>query len=167
MTKINFFDKSYRTESARDDAEFGLFDPDNSLPAITTTDGIHYQALVHNPSRHILDFVAIDHNIVFVKPDGNQESTCDAMLFDGTEYLAFVELKDVASSWVTEAVGQLENTILLFKKSHYYKDFKRRYAYAANRQHPVFHYSLKEEMQRFRNDTDFLLRIKNTLEINY
>lgn len=166
MAAINFFDTTYRIESARDDTEFGLLDPGNNLPAVIC-DSNQGQAVVYNSKKHLLDFVAIDHNIVILKPDGNLESTCDAMLFDKKEFLVFVELKDVASGWVTEAVGQLENTIRLFKENHYYEDFKRRYAYAANRQHPTFHYSLKEEMQRFKNDTDFHLRISNAIKISY
>ena len=166
MVQVNFFDKAYFTETARNDEDFRIIDPSNGQPA-HTTDGDEYQAIVKNPKRHVLLFVPIDHNMDIRQADGNLESTCDGMLFEGKEYLAFVELKDVASSWVTEAVGQLINTIMLFKMNHYFEDFKRRYAYAANRQHPVFHYSLKETMQQFKKDTSFNLRISNTIEINY
>lgn len=166
MSQINFFDKAYFTEKARDDEEFRIFDPSNGQPATTTTDNF-YQAVVKNPNRHILQFVAIDHNMDIRKTDGELESTCDGMLFEEKEYLAFVELKDVASGWVSEAVGQLSNTIRLFKENHYYEDHKRRYAYAANSQHPIFHYSLKEMMQHFKADTNFNLRLTNIIDVNF
>ncbi|MBR3711304.1 MAG: hypothetical protein IKM99_10170 [Bacteroidales bacterium] len=166
MSQVNFFDKAYITEEPRDDAEFRIFDPGNGKLAQTTI-GSQFQAIVKNPYKYVLQFVAIDHNMDIRNNDGNLESTCDGMLFQEKEYLAFIELKDVASSWVTEAIGQLSNTIKLFKENHYFADYKRRYAYASNCQHPVFHYSLKETMQHFKKDTHFNLRITNTIDVNY
>lgn len=165
MASINFFDKKFQQETARTEVEFGIVDPDGSQKAFTTLDHKLFQAVVVNENRHPIQFVAIDHNMGIKKANGDDESTCDGMLYVGKRYLAFVELKDEMSGWISDAVGQLENTISIFAANHYIADFERRYAYAANKQHPSFAYSHKEMMQQFKNDTDFNLRIQNKIVV--
>ena len=153
MANINFFDRAYLTEAARTDVEFGICDPGNAQPAHTTTDPQLYQARVNNPAGAIR------------RANGELESTCDGMLYEGTSYLAFVELKDKETSWASEAVEQLRTTISLFAANHNRDDFKRRYAYAANIKHPFFHKSFKEVMQQFTAETKFVLRFGTVVNV--
>ena len=167
MAQINFFDRSYIREETRTDKEFGICDPGNNLPAFTTLNTQLYQAIVHNNKAHTLQFVAIDHNLNIRRPNGDLESTCDGMLFDGLEYLSFIELKDKDSNWAKEAVEQLETTINIFRDIHNCDDFKRRYAFAVNKRHPNFHHSFKETMQRFKSTTNFFLRFGLNITVDY
>lgn len=167
MTKLNFFDVAYLTENARNDAEFGVCDPGNSKPAYTTTDAKQIQATILNPHCHTLQFVPIDHNLNILRSDGNFESTCDGMIYDGKTYLAFIELKDKKVGWANEAVEQLRTTIGIFEENHNAEEYKHRYAFAVNVQHPVFHHSFKEVMQQFKATTKFVLRYGTTIKINY
>ena len=165
--KIVFFDNAYITESARNDAEFGVCDPGNSQPAYTTTDAKQFQATILNPHCHTLQFVPIDHNMNIRRTDGNLESTCDGMIYDGKTCLAFIELKDKKVGWANEAVEQLRTTIDLFELNHNAKDYKHRYAFAVNVQHPVFQHSFKEVMQQFTAKTKFILRYGTPIKIDY
>ena len=167
MTKINFFDAAYVKEAAKNDKEFGIYDPGNSQPALTTKDLKLYQATVLNPQGHSLQFVPVDHNMDIRRANGEQESTCDGMMYDNKEYLSFIELKDKDQGWASEAVDQLRNTISLFGLNHNIFDFKRRRAYAVNVQHPVFHRSFKQVMQQFKAETKFVLRYETRIEVNY
>lgn len=143
MAKINFFDGAYMKEAARNDTEFGIYDPGNSRPALTTRDSQLYQAIVYNPFGHTLQFVPVDHNMDIRRANGEQESSCDGMMYDNQDYLVFIELKDKEHGWASEAVDQLRTTISLFSSNHNILDFKRRRAHAVNVQHPVFHRSFK------------------------
>lgn len=75
--------------------------------------------------------------------------------------LAFTTLK--GSETVADAIAQLESTIANFSANHVISDYKYRSAYAANRQHPYFQYSKKEEIETFRTHTRFRLNITNTI----
>lgn len=167
MANINFFDKKLRLEATRTDMEFGIVDPGQSKPAFTTLDQNLYQAIVTNGKGHPIQFVAIDHNMCIKKANGkDDESTCDGMLYVDKRYLAFLELKDVMSGWIKDAVDQLENTINIFATNHYITDFDIRLAFAANKQHPNFAYSHKEMMLQFKNNTKFILRVQNAIIVN-
>ena len=165
MAKINFFDRAYLKESARTDLEFGIYDPGNAQPALTTTDPQLCQAKVKNPMAKTLQFVPIDYNFDIRRANGELESTCDGMLYEGTSYLAFVELKDKESSWASEAVEQLRTTISIFVENHNKEAFKRRFAYAVNTKHPNFHKSFKEVMQQFTSETKFVLRFQTDVNV--
>lgn len=165
MANINFFDKAYLTEAARSDQEFGIYDPGNAQPALTTLDPQLFQAKVNNPTAKTIQFVPIDHNLDIHRTNGDLESTCDGMLYEGTSYLAFVEIKDKESSWASEAVEQLRKTISIFVENHNKDDFKRRFAYAANIKHPFFHKSFKEVMQQFASETKFVLRFGTIVNV--
>ncbi|MBQ4477095.1 MAG: hypothetical protein IJQ18_06040 [Paludibacteraceae bacterium] len=164
MANINFFDKRFQKEDARTDLEFGIYDPGDNKPAVTTSDTSLGQAIVKNQQKKIVQFVAIDHNMDIRKQNGNAESTCDGMLYVDTSFLAFVELKDELKNWISEAVSQLENTIKLFKENNY-RTFSKHRAYAANKKHPQYAYSEKERMQHFKNRTGFTLYINGTIVI--
>lgn len=168
MPSVNFFNTKHKTEPPRNDKEFKVHDPGNNLPAITTpADSELYQAIVHNPRQLLLEFIPIDHNITFQDSNGNKISTCDGLLhtLENNEYIAFVELKDEMSGWITDAKDQLGNTIDLFRRNHVYTDYTRRYAYAASREHPQFAFSRKQMMQEFKNTYGFSLRIQNEINV--
>ena len=165
MGKTNFFDKAYHTEAARTDVEFGIYDPGNAMPALTTTDPHLYQVQVNNPLANSLQFVPIDHNLDIRRANGELESTCDGMLYNATSYLAFVELKDKGAGWASEAVEQLRTTIRVFTENHERDAFRRRFAYAANVRHPFFHKSFKETIQQFTAETKFVLRFGTVINL--
>lgn len=167
MAKINFFDFAFQTEAARSDSEFGIFDPGNNRPAITTKDVNQYQAVVKNPQCHTLQFVAVDHNMNIRRPNGETESTCDGMMYDDHQYISFVELKDKDQGWASEAVEQLKTTIGVFAANHRVEDYQRRFAYAVNVQHPVFNRSFKQVMQQFKAETKFVLRFGTIMNVSY
>lgn len=167
MVKINFFDPAFQTEAARSDSEFGIFDPGNNLPAITTKDTNLYQAVVKNPQCHALQFVAVDHNMGIQRPNGDTESTCDGMMYDDHQYISFVELKDKDHGWASEAVEQLKTTIGIFVVNHRIEDYQRHFAYAVNTQHPAFNRSFKQLMQQFKAETKFVLRFGTIINVNY
>ena len=167
MAKINFFDVSFQTEAARNDSEFGIYDPGNNQPALTTQDVSLYQAVVKNPQSHTLQFVAVDHNMDIQRPNGDTESTCDGMMYDDHQYISFVELKDKDHGWASEAVEQLKTTIGIFAANHRIDDFQRHFAYAVNVQHPAFNRSFKQVMQQFKAETKFVLRFGTIINVSY
>ncbi|MBQ5975915.1 MAG: hypothetical protein IJL48_09435 [Bacteroidales bacterium] len=165
MASVNFFDPQYQSEQAKSDIEFGLYDPGDNSPTITTNNYILSQAVVSNPNGRPVNFIPIDHNIILTDNNGNQLSLCDGLLHVEKTFLAFIELKDVMHNWIDEAVSQLENTIEIFKQNHYYLDYKNRRAYAANKEHPYFCVSRKELMQQFHQKSGFRLIIQNNIII--
>ena len=153
MGKYNFLKLEYRTEEAQDLEMVGIVDGNGALPAYTTTDKhAKWNAWIVNRSRQMFQFVPVDCNIPIYKDNGvDMESRCDGMLLvDSLRYIAFIELKDVRSGGIADAIKQLRNTIELFSQSHHVEDFRIRRAYAANVAHPRFHYSMKDEIESFR-----------------
>ena len=167
MVKINFFDVAFQTEAARSDSEFGIYDPGNNQPALTTQDASLYQAVVNNPQCHPLQFVAVDHKMDIQRPNGDTESTCDGMMYDDHHYISFVELKDKDHGWASEAVEQLKTTIGVFAANHRIDDFQRHFSYAVNVQHPAFNRSFKQVMQQFKAETKFVLRFGTIIKVSY
>ena len=89
------------------------------------------------------------------------------MMYDKTDYLSFIELKDKERRWATEAVEQLQITIDRFRENHNIDDYKRRYAFAVNSRHPIFNHSFKESMQKFWAANKFLLRYGTLIKVEY
>lgn len=163
---IDFFDSKYLTEPARTDSQFGICD--NGRLAYTTTQGDNakWMAVVSNEDQKTLQFVAVDHNIVVYNAKGEEFSQCDGMLYaEGNLWLAFVELKEVRTSWKKKPYEQLESTVRLFLSNHDYKLFSKRFAYAVNRKHPHFAHSKKDEMQTFHNKYKFRLLYQRDIDI--
>lgn len=137
---VNFFDEKYQ-ESSRCDSRFGLCDDENGCPAYTdTANSDMWIARVVNDGRMGITFTPIDNRIT-VRKEGttNNESTCDGMLaFTNGIYL--VELKNKRGGWISEARGQLENTInLLYKYNERdLASFGIKKAYICNKKHPHF-----------------------------
>lgn len=171
MNKINFFAAAIYRESSRTDNLFGINDSiqeadHNGMAYTTTAEEVKWNATVKNEDKMTVTFEPLDHNLDVKDEDGNQYSLCDGMLFTSdNKILSFIELKVQRKEWLTKNVSQLASTIGLFNANHYYKQWKKRTAYAANSRHPEFMYSHRTMMQDFRNRTHFSLRIVATIEI--
>lgn len=160
MSKTNFLKREYRTEASRQDLKCGIVDGADGKPAYTTNNcHLKWNATIHNPDGHSFQFVPVDNNIIIHQQNGHdKESSCDGMLLvEANEMIAFIELKDVRTGGFSIAIDQLKQTISHFRQSHDYKQFKRRRAYIANIAHPKFQYSMKDEMELFRNSYKFAL----------
>ena len=72
---------------------------------------------VLNDLRKSIKFIPVDSNSPLKKLDGQDESSCDAFLFE-PERATFIEIKDVRNSQNHKAKEQLKNTIRLFDEYH-------------------------------------------------
>ncbi|WP_199332114.1 hypothetical protein [Anabaena lutea] len=96
------------------------------------------------------------------------DSRCDGMLTYESKII-FVELKERNYTnivWIEDGDRQLRNTISVFINYHDLVEYKSKKAYIANRKKPQFQYSHKEKMQKFKNDTGFILIIQNNIKIS-
>ena len=136
---VNFFETDCKEET-RNEKQFGICDDQNGTKAYTdTTDSTKWIAKVINIKEIDVSFTAIDNCIIVLKEGTkDKESSCDGMLtFAQSLYL--VELKKQgASGWISNAKGQLENTIKLISENHDLSNFRYKKAFACNRKHPSF-----------------------------
>lgn len=136
---VNFFETDCKEES-RNEKQFGICDDQNGTKAYTdTSDSTKWIAKVTNVKEIDISFTAID-NCVIVLKDGtkDKESSCDGML-TFTQNLYLVELKKQGTGgWISDAKGQLENTIKLISENHDLSNFRYKKAFACNRKHPSF-----------------------------
>jgi hypothetical protein len=136
---VNFFETDCKEESKKD-KQFGICDDQNGTKAYTdTTDSTKWIAKVTNVKEIDVSFTAIDNCIiVFKEGTKDKESSCDGMLtFAQSLYL--VELKKQGTGgWISDAKGQLENTIKLISENHDLSNFRYKKAFACNRKHPCF-----------------------------
>ncbi|MEX2566158.1 MAG: hypothetical protein WD431_09470 [Cyclobacteriaceae bacterium] len=136
---IDFFESDCK-ESSRIDKRFGICDDQNGKKAYTDiADTTKWISKVINENEIDVSFTAIDNCIIIFKEGSkNKESSCDGMLtFAQSLYL--VELKKQGTGgWITNAKGQLENTIKLILENHDLSKFQYKKAFACNRKHPNF-----------------------------
>lgn len=167
--EIDFFAAEYRKEDEQSTNIIGIVDGD-SAPAFTTScEPDKWNAVINNPNGKSYRFIPIDNNIEIDRGDGQKESTCDGMILCESErFLAFVELKIVRSGGDADARKQLKNTIEIFNERHDYKAFntKNRRAYVANKEHPHFHRSDKNEEEEFRDKLHFKLFQQKEINID-
>lgn len=136
---IDFFETNCK-EVARTSDIFGLCDDQDGSKAYSDEeDTSKCIAVVKNKSNNRIVFTAIDNCIVLLKEGTkDKESTCDGML-TFAESLYLVELKNKsARGWISDAVGQLENTIKLLKIHHNIDHFRYKKAFACNKKRPHF-----------------------------
>ena len=136
---VNFFETACK-EGARNEKLFGICDDQDGIKAYTTSNNSEkWVAKVINDNNVTLSFTPIDNCIIVLKEGTNdKESTCDGML-TFTNSLFLVELKDKGpGGWVSDAKGQLENTIKLLNKHQNLENIKYKKAYACNKRHPSF-----------------------------
>lgn len=136
---INFFETDCK-ESSRNEKQFGICDDQNGTKAYTDiADDTKWIAKVTNNNEIDISFTAIDNCIIVYKAGTkDKESSCDGML-TFTESLFLVELKEKGvGGWISDAKGQLENTIKLISENHDLSKFRYKKAFACNRKHPNF-----------------------------
>jgi hypothetical protein len=136
---VNFFETNCK-ESSRNEKQFGICDDQNGTRAYTDiADNTKWIAKVTNDNEIDISFTAIDNCIIVYKEGTKEkESSCDGML-TFTESLYLVELKKQGTGgWISDAKGQLENTIKLISKNHNLSNFRYKKAFACNRKHPNF-----------------------------
>ena len=170
LPNVDFFAEENHQEKPRRDTLFGINDGveegGQKSCAYTTIDGdpTSWNAVVDNRNAKEVCFLPLDHNIVIhLKPDETY-SLCDGMLYHGS-WVAFVELKVKKSDWISKNIAQLKSAIELFSVNHDVKNYKYRFAYAANRKFPRFYTSHKRLMQEFHQKTGFRLLIQNTISL--
>ena len=135
---MNFF-KTACQEPTIDASTFGLCDDQDGSKARTNiNDPTQWIATVKNDRKIILTFTAIDKCVLYDDEEPGR-GRCDGMLTsDSNEHIYFVELKDEAKGWRTEAIKQLESTVQFFIEHHDIKIFKHKKAFACNRKHRRF-----------------------------
>ena len=165
---INFFKSTCQSQTNQ--YKFGLCDDPNKDkdPAyIDTVDCSKWIAIVENNQEIEVIFTAIDNCIEILRSDGTMDNRCDGML-TYNNHLIFVELKEknYRNNWVVKGEKQLKNTINVFIANHDLAIYKSKKAYIANSRKPNFQSSQSERMDRFKDETDFRLIIRNTIEIS-
>ncbi len=151
---VNFFETDCK-EDSRKEKQFGICDDQNGTKAYTdTTDSTKWIAKVTNVKEIDVSFTAIDNCItVLKKGTKDKESSCDGML-TFTESLYLVELKEQGTGgWISDAKGQLENTIKLISENHDLSNFRYKKAFACNKKHPSFTVIDTAERKSFFNRT--------------
>lgn len=136
---VNFFETDCKEES-RNEKQFGICDDQNGTKAYTdTSDSTKWIAKVTNVKEIDVSFTPIDNCIIVLKEGTkDKESSCDGML-TFTQNLYLVELKKQGTGgWISDAKGQLENTIKLISENHDLSNFRYKKAFACNRKHPSF-----------------------------
>lgn len=149
--------------------DFGIIDEESAI-VVSFEDGV---ARIENRGKFNIYFVPLDKNIECLRPDGMQESQCDALFICLRPQLKydfyFIELKEAnkTPSWIPDGTKQLEATILNFQSSYNLSCISKKMAYLANKSHPNYHsHQIHQElMEKFRNKTDFRLNICATIPV--
>lgn len=160
---VNFFKADCQEKTNED--HFGICDLDDENPAfIKITDKEDWIAIVQNEEQKKVLFTAIDNCIDIRRSNGDKESSCDAMLtYAGN--IDFVELKVVRKDWITKGIRQLAKTIQIFGTNYDLASYRKKRAFLANKKHPHFHFSHKEEMNQFKKELQVRLIIQNKIKI--
>jgi len=149
---------------------FGLCDdprPASNPAYIDEHDGKKWIAVVNNPSLVEVIFTAIDNCVETLRPDGKMSQRCDGVLTHG-DTVIFVELKQRGArgnAWVIDAEEQLRTTVGNFKETDDYEEFPIRKAYISNSEHPKFKQTQSVRMQKFEEETGYVLRIENRISL--
>jgi hypothetical protein len=163
---VNFFETDCKEES-RNEKQFGICDDQNGTKAYTDPINItNWIAKVKNDNEIDVLFTAIDNCIIVFKEGTNyKESSCDGMLtFAQSLYL--VELKKQGKGgWISDAKGQLENTIKLILENHNLSNFRYKKAFACNRKHPSFTVIDTAERKSFFERTGFRIDVQAEIVI--
>lgn len=164
---VDFF--ANRCKSSSSNREFGLCDdtPPPTIPAyIDETDKSKWIGIVNNYNSKRVEFIAIDACIDIKKPDGNTESRCDGLLvYDNN--LIFVELKSrEGGPWLKKGREQLTITVKNFKDNHDITQYTNVSGNVCNSLRPQSHSGHATNIQKFFDDTGFVLRGDNIININ-
>ncbi|MBN8651497.1 MAG: hypothetical protein KF763_04835 [Cyclobacteriaceae bacterium] len=148
---------------------FGLCDDRPQQRAyLDETDGAKWVAVIANELRHTVTFTAVDHCITILKADGTMHKRCDGLLtYDNV--VLFVELKErggKGTNWIAEGYEQLRTTISHFEASDLPVLYTIKKAYIANGQRPKFRFTQTERMERFFQETGYVLRIERRIVLD-
>ncbi|MEI8048197.1 MAG: hypothetical protein WCI92_12510 [Bacteroidota bacterium] len=133
---IDFF-KAACQEPPLNNVLFGLCDDQNGRKAYSNIGNPDiWVASVKNDNKKTLVFTAID-KCVIKDTEAVGRGRCDGML-TSSEHIFFVELKDQAKSWITDAIEQLESTVQFFIENHDISIYKHKKAFACNKQRRHF-----------------------------
>ena len=160
---VNFFQANCQSNTAA--TSFGICDNQNGTAAfIDIANPLEWIAKANNENAIVVTLIAVDNCITILRPDGNMDNRCDAML-TYTDNIVFVELKNQRVDWITDAVNQIETTINNFISNHDINLFKHKRAFAANKRHPYFNNGNPERSQRFFSQYKVRLNIEATIKI--
>jgi len=149
--------------------KFGICDDQPPLPKgpayIDETNGSKWIAVVVNDPPIQVLFTAIDNCIDILRPDRKMDKRCDGML-SYNETVIFVELKETdmkGAEWIKKADLQLRTTIKYFEEERISDSFNIKKAYIANSERPKFRDSQQVRMEKFEEETGYVLRIENRI----
>lgn len=161
---INFFDTKCIDKSNQ--KLFGLCDNKPECRAyLDEKNGSKWIAVVVNEYKYNVDFIAIDKCIETKKEDGKMDRRCDGFLMHN-ETVIFVELKEIGgfrAPWIQDGDQQLRASISYFEKTDKAKNFSLKKAYIANNEHPKARTSQFLRMEKFFDETGYILRIENRI----
>jgi hypothetical protein len=150
-------------------SKFGLCDDQPPLPKgpayLDEDNGGKWVAVISNEPRFPVRFVPIDNSIEILRADGKSAKRCDGMM-SFKQSVIFVELKEIdmkGNDWIKKADEQLRTTIGYFEDEDYSKTFKIKKAYIANSERPKFRDSQQVRMEKFEDETGYVLRIENRI----
>jgi hypothetical protein len=142
-----------------DDVKFGICDNETRPHAyVDTIESSIWIVPVDNSKQQEIIFIPVDKSLNIRKADGNLDSTCDAIL-SYENNIVFIELKEKDPPWIAKAIDQLKNTISIFALNHDIGRYKKRRAFASNKNAAGYAYNMQEEMDKFRNETQVRLII--------
>jgi hypothetical protein len=160
---LDFF-KQKCQESSRKNIEFGLCDDQNGKVAYSDiADSNKWIATVKNENQQEIVFTAID-KCVLLDNEFRGRGRCDGML-TSSDLLYFVELKNQKPPWQSDAIEQLESTIQFLLENHDISQYKKRKAFACNKQRDKFVVIDNEFNKSFLRQTTFRIDIQAEIVI--
>lgn len=160
---LDFFQHKCQ-ESPRNNSEFGICDDQNGTIAYSDiVDKNKWIATVKNDNQKEIVFTAID-KCVLLDSEFKGRGRCDGML-SNSDFLYLVELKNQKPPWQTDAIEQLESTIQFLLENHDISKFKKRKAFACNKQRDKFVVIDNEFNKNFMRRTTFRIDIQAEIVI--
>ncbi|MCD7932729.1 MAG: hypothetical protein LUH15_16000 [Tannerellaceae bacterium] len=166
---IIFFDPNNQQQSNK--KRFGICDappPVVEKAYIDERNGQNWIAIVENFYQEAISFMPVDNCIDIRKSNGKPDSRCDGFLYFDTTII-FIELKERKTKghgWVDDADKQLRITIGHFENTPESDIFKTKKAYIANSKKPDFSRFHAVRMEKFLDETNYVLRITNRIHVD-
>lgn len=134
---LNFLNNTCK-EQERFDLTFGICDSQDGTKAYSDAKNPEtWIASVKNDSAIGLTFTPVDKCLI-KDNEYPGRGRCDGIL-TSEQHLYFVELKNQAKDWISDAIVQLGSTIEFFKAAHDIDQFKHKKAFACNKKRRQFH----------------------------
>lgn len=134
---LNFLNNTCK-EQERFDICFGLCDnQDGSMAYSDLGNPEIWIATVKNNNGIGLTFTPVDKCLIKDNEHPGR-ARCDGIL-TSVQHLYFVELKNQAKNWISDAIEQLDSTVEFFKAAHDINQFKHKKVFACNKQRRHFH----------------------------